>query len=138
MKKTLKLIHKAAVITLILFLSSCYYDELQEIIVEVPDPPEGVVISFGNDVEPIFSQDTNDCTACHPGATGLSPDLRTGRSYNAIVPEYVDDNDIDNPENSKFYQNLPGINHPIDTGFELNVDQLTLIKGWISQGAQNN
>ena len=43
MKKILKLISKAAVITLMLSLSSCYYDELQEVIVEVPDPPEVLV-----------------------------------------------------------------------------------------------
>ena len=112
-----KLFRLALVSSLCLLCFSCYYDEIQENIPEVPDPPEGVEVSFTIDVEPIFSQDTNDCTACHPGATGLSPDLRTGRAYNAIVPEYVDDNDIDNPENSKFYQNLPGINHHIDTGF---------------------
>ncbi|MGB5481324.1 MAG: hypothetical protein WBM91_09610 [Eudoraea sp.] len=137
MKKILKLISKAAVITLMLSLSSCYYDELQEIIVEVPDLPEGVEVSFRTDVEPIFSEDSNDCTACHNG-TGLNPDLRTGSAYNAIVPDYVNDNDIEDAENSEFYQNLPGIGHPIDTGFELDVDQLSQIKGWISQGAQNN
>ena len=137
MNKILKLTSKAAVVTLMLSLSSCYYDELQEIIVEVPDPPEGVEVSFRTDVEPIFSEESNNCTQCHDG-TGLNPDLRTGRAYNAIVPEYVNDNDIEDAENSKFYQNLPGIGHPIDAGFELDVDQLTQIKGWISQGAQNN
>lgn len=134
MKKLFRLV---LVSSLCLLCFSCYYDEIQEI-PEVPDLPPGVEVSFTIDIEPIFSEDTNDCTVCHPGTTGLNPDLRPGRAYNAIVPAYVNDNDFEDPVNSEFYQNLPGIGHPTNAGFELDEDQLILIKGWISQGAQNN
>jgi hypothetical protein len=108
---------------------SCYYDELY--IPEIPEIPEDQIVSFKDDIQPIF---TANCIACH-NATVANPDLREGNAYNAIVPEYVIEGDA---ENSEFYQKLPGINHPIETGSPLDVDEIALIKGWIDQGAENN
>lgn len=127
--KMKKLFRLALVSSLSLMCFSCYYDELY--IEEIPEIPEDQVVSFQDDIQPIF---TANCIACH-NATVANPDLREGNSYNAIVPEYVVEGDA---ENSELYQKLPGNDHPIDTGSPLDVEEIALIKGWIDQGAENN
>lgn len=125
-----KLFRLALVSSLSLMCFSCYYDEIIEE-EEIPEVPEGTIVSFKNDIQPIF---TENCIGCH-NTTIANPDLREGNSFNAIVPEYVIAEDA---ENSELYQKLPGNNHPIDTGSPLDVDEIALIKGWIDQGAKNN
>jgi hypothetical protein len=129
MKKLFRLV---LVSSLSLMCFSCYYDEI--IVEEIPELPEGTEVSFKDDIEPIFTQDTNNCAACHNGSP-QNPDLREGNAYNAIVPQYVIKGDA---ENSEFYQKLPGNNHPVPVGFTLSGDKIALIKGWIDQGAKNN
>lgn len=117
---------------LVLFNTSCYYDEL--IPKEIVDIDDDVAISFSEDIEPLFSQaGQKDCTRCHDGST--SPDLRTGNAYDALVPEYVS---AGNPDGSELYQNLPGVGHPFDPGFNLNASEIALIREWIERGAENN
>ena len=111
---------------------SCYYDEL--FIPELPDIPVDQVVSYANDIQPIFIQNGKDCTACHDGSIA-QPDLREGNSYNALVPDYVVPG---NAENSELFQKLPGNNHPIEAGFLLNSIEIALIKTWIDRGAENN
>lgn len=111
---------------------SCYYDEL--FIPELPDIPVDQIVTYANDIQPIFIQSGKDCTACHNGSTA-QPDLREGNSYNALVPDYVVPG---NAESSELFQKLPGNNHPIEAGFLLNVDEIALIKTWIDRGAENN
>ena len=106
---------------------SCYYDTELEQEVIIPPPPEGV--SFADDVLPIFTK----CTGCHNGNT--SPDLRAANAYNALIPNYVT---AGNSAASKLYNHLPGIGHPLDVGFTLSATEISLIKGWIDQGAENN
>lgn len=128
MKKLLQIV---LVSSLSLLCFSCYYDELIDRpidIPEIPDLPENV--SFNTDVQPIF---TTNCITCH--TSSLSPDLRAGFSYNALVPSYVI---AGNPENSKLFQNLPGIGHPLNVGFELSDKDVAIIYAWIEQGAENN
>ena len=127
--KMKKLFRLALVSSLSLMCFSCYYDELY--IEEIPEIPEDQIVSFQDDIQPIF---TANCIGCH-NASVANPDLREGNSYNAIVPEYVIAGDA---ENSEFYQKLPGIGHQPDPGFTLDVDEIALIKGWIDQGAENN
>lgn len=122
MKKLLSLV---IVSSLFLVCYSCYYDT--EIEHEIPTPPDA--IAFADDVLPIFSQ----CTGCHGGTT--SPDLRPTNAYSSLVPEYVVAGDS---ENSKFYKKLPGVGHPMEVGFTLSLTEISLIKGWIDQGAENN
>ena len=127
--KMKKLFRLALVSSLSLMCFSCYYDELY--IEEIPEIPEDQIVSFQDDIQPIF---TANCISCH-NATIANPDLREGNSYNAIVPDYVIAGDA---ENSELYQKLPGNNHPIETGSPLDVEEIALIKGWIDQGAENN
>ena len=113
-------------------MNSCYYDE--ELPKEsIPDPDPDTPISFRTDVEPLFSRNNTYCIQCHNGSR--SPDLRVGNAYDALVPAYVTAGDA---EGSLFYQRLPGIGHRIDVGFVLSADDISLIKGWIDRGAENN
>jgi len=129
MKKLLQIV---LISSLSLLFFSCYYDEVPEyedVTNEIPDIPNTQVISYSGDIQPIF---TTSCVNCH--ATNVSPDLRTGNSYNALVPTYVTAND---PDGSRLYNYLPGKGHH-DVGFEMSVNDIALIKAWINQGAQNN
>lgn len=130
MKKLIKLI---MLLSIGLFLNSCYYDaypEYEDIDTggggEEPIP---TVVSFGTDIQPLFSK----CTGCHKGAFP-SPDLRAGESYSSLVPEFVTAN---NAEGSKLYNYLPGNGHH-DVGFTMSASQIALLKAWIDQGAKNN
>lgn len=105
-----------------LLMNSCYYDELVER--PVPEIPEGEVVEYANDIQPIWN---NKCTACHNASNPL--DLRVGVSYNNLVPEYVI---AGNADNSPLYIKL-------QTGHgNSSTDERSLIKGWINQGAENN
>jgi hypothetical protein len=112
---------------------SCYYDEEIDLSQPIPEIPNEQVISFGTDIEPLFSQSGKNCTACHNGNVA-SPDLRTGNAYNNIISLLVPGD----AEGSEFYQKLPGNGHPIDAGFVLDNTELALIKAWIDRGAENN
>ncbi|MBD0851118.1 hypothetical protein [Maribacter arenosus] len=126
MKRLFKIV---LVSSLSLFCFSCYYDELpeeQDLVVEIPDE---VVVSFQDDVQPIFAQ----CISCHNGNVA-NPDLREGNSYNAIAESII----AGDADNSEFYKKLPGIDHPQDVGFILTSEELGIIKAWIDRGGENN
>ena len=123
MKKILKII---LVGSLVLLCFSCYYDTLIEATI-----PDDQVVSFENDIQPIF---TTNCASCHNSVIA-NPDLRAGMSFDALIPEYVSAFDSDN---SELVNALPGNNHPVDAGFSLSTIDIALIKAWIDQGAEDN
>ena len=122
MKKLLKIVLVSS-ITLLFF--SCYYDEFPEE-AEVVIPP-GEVISFNDDIAPIFA--SYNCTQCH-NATGQSPNLTPGGEYAALVPAYVS---AGNANNSDLYIMLAINDHR-----NVDAESLALIKKWIDDGAENN
>lgn len=124
MKKLFKIVF---LVSMGLFLNSCYYDTLvEEPVQEIPNDPDDpgyVEISFSNDIQPIFN---NSCVSCH---SAVDPNLTSGNAYGNLVPEFVT---AGNSDASKLYtQVLSG------HGGASNND-IALIKGWIDQGAKNN
>lgn len=135
-----KLFQIVLVSSLSLLCFSCYYDEIPDwdnTIYEegvddegIPNIPDTQEISFGDEIQPIF---TSNCIGCHNGNT--NPNLTSGNSYSALTTgNYITAGDADN---SKLYNNLPGKGH-FDVGFQLSIDDIALIKAWINQGAKNN
>lgn len=125
MKKLLKIV-LVSIIPLLLF--SCYYDEFPEEIQEeevVIDPD--VVISFKDDIAPIFV--TYNCTNCH-NASGTNPNLTPGSEYVSLVPAYVK---AGNLVDSKLYSELA-----IEKHRNVDANSLAKIKKWIEDGAENN
>jgi len=127
MKKLLQIV---LVSSLSLLCFSCYYDELIERPVDIPEIPEDQVVYYGAEIQPIW---TANCLDCHDSS--LRPDLRSGKSYDDLVPDYVTAGDA---EGSKLYQNLPGIGHPDRSVPALSGEEIALIKKWIDDGAENN
>lgn len=119
-----KLLNIVLVISVPLVMYSCYYDEFPEEIVE--EIPEGQVVSFQQDIIPIFV--ANNCVECHPSIR--QPDFRPGNEYTSLVPAFVTEG---NPADSRLYEMLNDNNHRSLTTTELN-----LIEKWIEQGAENN
>lgn len=119
-----KLLNIVLVISVPLVMYSCYYDEFPEEIVE--EIPEGQVVSFEQDIIPIFV--ANNCVECHPSLR--QPDFRPGNEYTSLVPAFVTEG---NPADSRLYEMLNDNNHRSLTTTELN-----LIEKWIEQGAENN
>ena len=113
-----------------LLLNSCYYDELVERPVDLPEIPEDQEVYFSTDIQPIF---TENCILCH--TSSLQPDLRPGNAYDSLLPDYVIPG---NAEASKLYQNLPGIGHPDRSVPDLSGEEIALIKKWIDDGAEDN
>ena len=123
-----KLFQIVLVSSLSLLCLSCYYDEIiDEIVEEIPtDPndPDYIEIKFGTDIQPIF---TDKCMNCHN--ENQDPDLRVGRAYSALFPDYVTPEKADE---SLLYTQLAAGHQNLSGG------SLELIKGWINQGADNN
>ena len=129
MKQILNLISKAAVVILTLSLSSCYYDEVVEVV--IVDGPVDEVISFENDIQPIF---TANCASCHP--VFADPDLTVGNSYSAITNGvYIVPDDL---EASLLYQTLLWEVSPMPIAEQLPASEINLVKIWIEQGALDN
>lgn len=126
-----KIVQIIVLLSLGLFMNSCYYDEYPDWIVEdeTETPPEGEDVSFATYIQPIL----NKCTNCHKGGFP-SPDLRSENAYSELVPTYVT---AGNADGSRLYNYLPGNGHH-DVGFVLNSTEIQLVKDWINQGAKNN
>ncbi|MBL4561878.1 MAG: hypothetical protein JKX79_12935 [Labilibaculum sp.] len=110
-----------------LFLNSCYYDAYPEEEISTPDNDGGEVpteVSFQIDIQPIFGK----CVGCHGG--NQNPNLTEGNAYSSLVPAYVKANDANG---SKLFKKL-------NDGHQGGVsnDKLALIKAWINDGAKNN
>ena len=118
MKKLIRLI---ILVVFTLSMSSCYYDQIEEV-----ELPPGTVVEFAANIQPIFV--TYGCTDCHNGT--LDPDLRAGNEYSSLVPEYVT---AGNADGSELYTKLANEGH---AGLDNN--SLALIQEWINSGALNN
>lgn len=125
-----KLFQIVLVSSLSLLCFSCYYDELVERPVDLPEIPEDEVVYYSSDIQPIF---TANCLDCH--SSSLKPDLRPGNSYDALLPDYVNPG---NAEGSTLYQSLPGIGHPDRSVPDLSGEEIAYIKKWIDDGAEDN
>jgi len=111
-----------------LFLNSCYYDAFPEDL-EPIDPEEEV--SYQNDIMPLWVQ----CVGCHNG--NEPPDLRDENSYNSLLNGYVVPNDA---EASVLYKSLLGTDGVslMPPGSKWPESKISLVKAWINQGAKNN
>ena len=117
-----------AVVTIIIFVSSCQYKWIVEPEIPPPDPED--TISFSQEVAPIFSQ--QGCTGCH-NTGGQSPDLTADNAYNSITTNGLVD--TDNPEQSIIYV-YP---HPDGDHYEKYLSsQAAIVLVWIEQGALDN
>jgi hypothetical protein len=110
-----------------LFLNSCYYDAFPE----TEEIPPDVVISYENDVMPLWVQ----CVGCHNGNT--PPDLRDEVSYDSLLDGYVEPFDA---EESILYKSLLGIDGVslMPPGSQWPDSKIDIVKTWIDQGAEDN
>ena len=109
-----------------------------EIIISITLP----TVSFSNQIQPIFNI---QCTGCHGNNGGLT--ITAGVSYNNLVnvnartscPSFkrVLPNDA---ANSVLYRKVSGTTcgSRMPTGVALSTSDITLIRDWINQGANNN
>ncbi len=128
MKKLFQLI---IIISIGLTLNSCYYDSIYEPIV-IDDPTEEpVVLSYENDIMPLWAQ----CVGCHSGNT--PPNFSDDVSYNELRNGYVVPG---NAEASILYKSLLGIDGVslMPPGGQWPDAKINAVKDWIDQGAENN
>lgn len=112
-------------ITAGLILFSCSYSAIEVPEIEVPD-----VVSFSEQVEPIFT--TQGCVSCHPGFK--APDLTPGNAYNSLTStdKYIN---LENPEASSIYtEPSPEGGHSKKYTYA----QAALVLAWITNGAEDN
>lgn len=128
MRNITRILGVTASLILMLSLSGCYYDDIIEEVI-----PPNTDIKFAADIQPIFNA---NCVGCHNGS--LKPNLSEGNSYTSITvtnPEQIVPNDADG---SVLYQRLIGIGNKMPPGGSLSNKDISLVKNWINQGAQNN
>ena len=117
-------------LTVSLMATSCYYDEMPpEAVIPIPD-----VVSYSDDIQPLWDQ---DCVSCHKaGAT--APDLSAANSYSALVTnnKYVIPG---NATGSKLHKSLVGDGAAImPTAGKWSDSKIALVDKWITDGALNN
>lgn len=124
MKKYFQLV---LVISMSLLTLSCYYDEVIEFQVPLPEN-----VSFQNDIQPLFDQ---SCVTCHDG--NLEPDLRDFNAYNSLINGYVVPGDA---EGSILYMSLinsNGVSLMPPEG-QWPDSKINLVLSWIDEGALDN
>ena len=128
MKKLLQLV---ILITVSLFMNSCYYDSIYEPIDDGSgNGGEPDIVSYQNDIIPLWVQ----CVGCH---NGNEPPNLEDDSYNELLNGYVVPNDADA---SVLYQSLLGINGAslMPPGAQWPDSKINLVRDWINQGAEDN
>jgi hypothetical protein len=123
-----KLIQFILLVTISLFMNSCYYDEIYEPIDNGNGEP--VMVSYQNDIVPLWGQ----CVGCHNG--NEPPDL-LNNSYDNLLNGFVVPDDADA---SVLYQSLLGINGVslMPPGGQWPDNKINLVRDWINQGALDN
>ena len=114
---------------ILLIHSACKYDE-----VLAPEPDPGIVVSFSEDILPIFNASCNSA-GCHNGA-GHAPDLRASVAYDELWEGVYIDTLL--PDQSELYQwmsGLRGLPMPVEG---TNATYNATVLQWIEQGALNN
>ena len=112
----------------IISLPGCYYDDIPE--------PSSIDrdVSFVVDVVPILNASCSQ-SGCH-GSGDIDPDLTPQRAYDELTTaEFVD---LINPQESKLYKHLIGSESLMPPAGQLPDSDITLILGWIEQGALDN
>lgn len=112
-----------------LMVISCKYDEVLP-----PEPDPGEIISFSEDIIPIFNASCSTA-GCHTSG-GIAPDLRPEVAYEALTLQgYVN---TAQPEESELYLWMNGSKaFPMPlTG--VNATYVSTVLQWIEQGALNN
>ncbi|MFY0653156.1 MAG: hypothetical protein JXQ96_14035 [Cyclobacteriaceae bacterium] len=117
----------ASILISVTMLSSCVYEE---VLPEVIELPEGEVLSFSEDIQPIFDAKCNSI-GCHNG--NVAPNLLASDAYNDLITgNYIN---TGTPENSSLYID-------IDFGGSMQLYatplERAIILKWIEEGAQNN
>lgn len=115
-------------------ITACQYEVIKIEPIIPPSPDDEVeVISFVNDIEPIFN--LNDkCTSCH--TTGkTAPDLSTGKAFRSLTSSNLIVSN--NPEASKIYTytNPSATTH---VWKHYTSKEANLVYYWINQGGKDN
>lgn len=126
--KDFKLSILVGIILLVISQAGCYYDKIPSI--------SGVdfKVSFTADVIPIFNKSCN-MSGCHASG-GIKPDLTPVKAFNELsAGGYVTPG---NPEKSVLSEVLNGTRSLMPPSGKLPNKDISLILGWIEQGALNN
>jgi len=127
-----KLVQLVILITVSLFMHSCYYDSIYEPIADDSDNGgEPDIVSYQNDIIPLWVQ----CVGCHNG--NEPPDLRDDVSYNNLLNGFVVPGNAEASTLYKSLLNLDGV--PLmPPGGQWPDSKINLVKDWIDQGALPN
>jgi mono/diheme cytochrome c family protein len=110
-------------------LAGCSYNWIMPEEVTPPNP-DGEPVSYATQIQPIF---TAKCISCH-NTGGTAPDLSSGKSYNQVVPGYVN---LTTPADSEIYT-FPSPSTSVHAWKKYSANEATLVLTWIEEGAKNN
>ncbi|MCF6214380.1 MAG: hypothetical protein L3J45_10200 [Flavobacteriaceae bacterium] len=119
-------------IGLSIIATSCYYDKYQD------TPVTPTQVSFATDIQPIFN---NNCIMCHNGVIVVSPNLKEGFSYNALMSLPTGSIIPGNSAGSELMDMLNGVSADgltMPPSGKMAPKNIALFGNWIDQGAINN
>lgn len=123
-----------AIVVLGLLFSGCLYNFIvpEPEIPTDPEDPNTPLVSFSQDIIPIFNNG-NNCTSCHDG--GQIPDLTAANAYASLnSTRYINSA---TPEESKIYT-WPHPDTDSHKQKKYTSAQAAKVLIWINQGAKNN
>ena len=114
-------------------MNSCYYDSIYEPIDDGPDNGEPELVSYQNDIIPLWGQ----CVGCHNGTE--PPNLTDDVSYDELLNGNVVYVIPGNADDSILYKSLLGIDGvTLMPGPQWPDAKINLVRDWINQGAEDN
>ncbi len=108
----------------LLFLSSCYYDNQEDLYQYLNNNCDTTNITFNNSVMPII---VNECSSCHLGSNNLGQ--VSLNNYNELMI-YVN--------NGELLSDIQGTTNVMPKSGKMNNCNISIIEKWINDGAQNN
>lgn len=113
----------------VLFTTSCYYDEVLPVTIEVTED-----VSFSADIIPVFDANCS-ISGCH-STGGEEPDLTATNAFSQLNEHNLIN--TGNPEASELYQWMIGNEDLVMPPSGSNATNNALVLAWIKQGALDN
>lgn len=123
-----KVILYIGLIGILILPAGCYYDEVFE-----GDGSLPTNVSFSSDVIPIFDTNCN-ISGCHDAGPAHAPSLTRENAYTSLIQGNYISTTI--PTQSKIYEEMAEGNMPPSGA--LAGKEVSIILGWITEGAKNN
>jgi hypothetical protein len=126
---------KQVLVAILIVMSACFFSCKKKTTSPSPTPPLPAIVSFSNDIIPVFNAHCNT-SGCHgSGSPAAGLNLSPSVAYSQLFTKH--EIDTTNASNSNLYIEVASGQMP-KAGGKLSDYNISLIQKWIQQKAKNN